>query len=112
MFYWLYERMLLSQIQILPGHICFMISSADLVAEPAKCFEVTGWCSGLNALLARQDLPAFDRKPPAIRGLTFHISPLSPGELEQSLPGNKKDCLGCPARAPLWDDRGNLGNRS
>jgi len=90
MFYWLYERMLLSQIQILPGHICFMISSADLVADPEKCFEVTGWCSGLNALLARQDLPAFDRKPPAIRGLTFHISPLSSGELEQSLPAIKK----------------------
>ena len=109
MFYWLYERMLLSQIQVLPGHICFMLSGADLAADPEKCFEVTGWCSELNA---RPDLGASDRKPPAIKGLTFHISPLSPAELERSLPGNKKDLFGCPARAALWHDRGGFRNRS
>ncbi len=87
MFYWLYERMLLSQIQVLPGHICFMLSGADLAADPEKCFEVTGWCSELNA---RPDLGASDRKPPAIKGLTFHISPLSPAELERSLPAIKR----------------------
>ena len=54
MFYWIYERMLLSQIQVLPRHICFMISGADLAAEPGKCVEVTGWSSELNAILARQ----------------------------------------------------------
>ena len=40
MFYWLYERMLLSQIQVLPGYIRFMLSGADLAADPEKCFEV------------------------------------------------------------------------
>ncbi|MFA5237536.1 MAG: undecaprenyl diphosphate synthase family protein [Methanoregula sp.] len=90
MFYWIYERMLLSQIQVLPRHICFMISGADLAAAPEKCVQVTGWCSELNARLARQEISADTIKPPAIQGLTFHINHLSPEELERFLPAIKK----------------------
>jgi undecaprenyl diphosphate synthase len=81
--------MLLSQIQELPRHICFMISGSDLVAEPEKCLEVTCWCSALNSLLARQA-----RSPPAplpaIESLTFHIDRLSPEELARTLPALRK----------------------
>jgi undecaprenyl diphosphate synthase len=90
MFYWLYERMLLSQIQELPRQICFMISGADLAAEPGKCFEVTGWCSGLNDLLARQRGNLTSPAPSVIQGLTFHINQLSPEELGRSLPALRK----------------------
>ena len=90
MFYWLYERMLLSQIQDLPRHICFMISSADLAAEPGKCLEVTGWCTGLNTILAHRPTQAAAQTPSAIQGLTFHISQLSPDELAHALPEIKK----------------------
>ena len=90
MFYWIYERMLLSQIQVLPRHICFMISGGDLAAAPEKCVQVTGWCSELNTLIARQGLPADPNNPSAIQGLTFHINQLSPEELERFLPEIKK----------------------
>ena len=90
MFYWIYERMLLSQIRVLPRHICFMISGADLAAAPEKCVQVTGWCSELNALIARQNQSADAQKPGAIQGLTFHINQLSPEELERFLPEIKK----------------------
>ena len=90
MFYWLYERMLLSQIQDLPRHICFMISSADLAAEPGKCLEVTGWCTGLNTILAHRPTQAAAQTPSAIQGLTFHITQLSPDELAHALPEIKK----------------------
>jgi len=90
MFYWIYERMLLSQIRVLPRHICFMISGADLAAAPEKCVQVTGWCSELNALIARQNQSADAQKPGAIQGLTFHINQLSAEELERFLPEIKK----------------------
>ncbi len=77
MFYWLYERMLLSQIQELPRHVCFMISGTDLAAEPGKCLEVTGWCSDLNTLHTRQSQQSANPTPCAIQGLTFHINQLS-----------------------------------
>ncbi|MEN6394913.1 MAG: undecaprenyl diphosphate synthase family protein [Methanoregula sp.] len=90
MFYWIYERMLLSQIRVLPRHICFMISGADLAAAPEKCVQVTGWCSELHALIARQNQSSGAQKPSAIQGLTFHINQLSPEELERFLPEIKK----------------------
>jgi len=89
MFYWLYERKLLSQIQELPRHICFMISGSDLAAAPGKCLEVTGWCSTLNALFARQTRSRA-APPPAIESLTFHIDHLSPEELARILPALRK----------------------
>lgn len=90
MFHWIYERMLLSQIEILPRHICFMISGTDLAAAPEKCVQVTGWCSELNTRIARQGLPAGTKDPSAIRGLTFHINELSREELARFLPEIKK----------------------
>jgi len=67
-----------------------MISGADLAAAPEKCVQVTGWCSELNALIARQNQSADAQKPGAIQGLTFHINQLSPEELERFLPEIKK----------------------
>ena len=90
MFHWIYERMLLSQIEVLPRHICFMISGADMAADPGKCVQVARWSSELNDLLARQGVTGTGQKPPAIQGLTFHITQLSPEELSRSLPAIKK----------------------
>jgi undecaprenyl diphosphate synthase len=67
-----------------------MISGADLAAAPEKCVQVTGWCSELNTLIARQDLPADAKNQSAIQGLTFHINQLSPEELARFLPEIKK----------------------
>ena len=109
MFYWLYERMLLSQIQVLPRHICFMISSADLAAEPGKCLEVTGWCTGLNTILAHR--PTQAAAPDTIRHPrpdVPHHSAL-PGRARPCPPGNKKDLIGCPARAAPRHHEGDLG---
>ncbi|ABS56579.1 Di-trans-poly-cis-decaprenylcistransferase [Methanoregula boonei 6A8] len=86
MFYWLYERLILSRIQVLPRHICFMISGADLAAEPGKCREVTGWCSDFNAIIARRPRSPGTAAPPAIQGITFHINELSSVELNRILP--------------------------
>lgn len=90
MFYWLYERMLLSRIQDLPRHICFMISGADLAAEPGKCREVTGWCSELNAVFAQRPQVPDSPGPRAIQSLTFHVTELSPGERDRILPELRK----------------------
>lgn len=90
MFYWLYERMLLSQVQLLPRHICFMISSADLAADPEKCARVAEWCTEINAALARSHPPSGSGDRTAIKSLTFHVNPLSDAEVARCLPGIKK----------------------
>ncbi|MFZ0005897.1 MAG: undecaprenyl diphosphate synthase family protein [Methanoregula sp.] len=90
MFYWLYERMLLSQIQELPPNICFMISGADLTAEPGKCLEVTVWCSELNTFLARNPLKNAVKTPSSIKSITFHINRIPQDELIRTLPAIKK----------------------
>jgi undecaprenyl diphosphate synthase len=90
MFYWLYERMLLSQVQLLPRHICFMLSSADLAADPEKCARVAGWCTEINAILARSHPPADSGDRTAIKSLTFHVNPLSDEEVARCLPAIKK----------------------
>ncbi|MDD1702385.1 MAG: undecaprenyl diphosphate synthase family protein [Methanoregula sp.] len=90
MFYWLYERMLLSQIQLLPRHICFMISGDDLTAAPGKCREIAGWCTELNTLLAKQEPPGPSSTPQEIQGLTFHVNHLTDEELDRNLGEIKK----------------------
>ena len=74
MIYWLYEQMLLGQIQVLPRHICFMISGDDMAVAPGKITEITGWCNDLNSFPQKKsrvkNLPATG----SIEGLTFHIS--------------------------------------
>jgi len=90
MFYWLYERMLLLQIQLLPRHICFMLSGADLAADPGKCARVAEWCTEINAALARSPLPAESGDRTAIKSLTFHVNHLSDEEIARCLPAIKK----------------------
>ncbi len=36
----IYEWILLRGIEVLPGHICFMITASDLQASPGKLTEV------------------------------------------------------------------------
>ncbi|MFA5332096.1 MAG: undecaprenyl diphosphate synthase family protein [Methanoregula sp.] len=88
MFYWLYERMLLSQIQLLPRHICFMISGEDLAVAPGKCREIAGWCTEVNALLAHLACQA--GRSNRIEGLTFHVNHLADEKLAAILPEIKK----------------------
>jgi undecaprenyl diphosphate synthase len=90
MFHWLYERMLFGQIQLLPRHICFMLSGADLAADPGKCVRVAEWCTEINTALARSPLPEESGDRTAIRSLTFHVNPLPDEEIARCLPAIKK----------------------
>ena len=52
MIYWLYERALLRGIEVLPAHLCFMITESDMEATPSKLYEVTRWCLSVNDYIA------------------------------------------------------------
>jgi len=49
MLYWLYARLLMRQITVLPAHVCFMISGQDLAEAPENLYNVTAWCRGISA---------------------------------------------------------------
>ena len=68
MIYWLYERMLERNLQILPGQVCLLISAEDLALSPEKIVEVARWSRDLG-----------------IRGITFHISTRNPAAVEPFL---------------------------
>jgi undecaprenyl diphosphate synthase len=69
MIYWLYERLLLRRLSLLPEHLCFMITEQDMVDAPGKITEVSRWCRELG-----------------IRGVTFHISTPDPERIDPFLP--------------------------
>ncbi|MDD1709323.1 MAG: undecaprenyl diphosphate synthase family protein [Methanoregulaceae archaeon] len=79
---WLYERVILRRIELLPARLCFMITASDMESSPLKLYEVTGWCLQVNEYLAKKyqgrdgDIPA-----PEIKGLTFHISTSDPAQV-------------------------------
>lgn len=95
MLYWLYARLLMRQITVLPGHVCFMISGQDLAESPENLYNVTAWCSGISAQVSRMT------PGPAggIRSLMFHIATPSSESLEQCLPEIRK--IGTIARLVL-----------
>ncbi len=102
MIYWLYEKMLRRQIQVLPRHVCFMISGADMAVAPEKIAAVTGWCAELRAGTG-SGMKTSGKEPSTITGLTFHIHELTPQELERDLPEIKK--VAAHARLTLhYDD--------
>ncbi len=86
MIYWLYERMLRRQIQILPRQVCFMISGADMAVAPAKIVEITRWCIELSGGIVQNETTKTACDNAAIIGLTFHVTPLSPDETQRYLP--------------------------
>jgi len=67
--YWLYERLLLRNLAILPERLCFMITEQDMVESPEKIVEVSGWCRDVG-----------------IRGVTFHISTRDTAAMDPYLP--------------------------
>jgi undecaprenyl diphosphate synthase len=69
MIYWLYEKLLLRSLTILPEHLCFMITEQDMIDAPEKIAEVSGWCREIG-----------------IRGVTFHISTPNAARIEPFLP--------------------------
>ena len=69
MIYWLYERLLLRSLAILPEHLCFMITERDMVDAPEKIVDVSGWCREVG-----------------IPGVTFHISTRNPARIDPFLP--------------------------
>lgn len=84
MIHWLYERALLRGIDILPAHLCFMITESDMEASPWKLNEVTGWCLLVNNHLAGKNTRQGgreDTRPSSIKGVTFHISTPDPVRL-------------------------------
>ncbi len=88
MIHWLYERALLRGIEILPAHLCFMITESDMAASPWKLCEVTGWCLLVNDHLAGKENRQGGGEntfPSAIRGLTFHISTPDPARMHPYL---------------------------
>ena len=85
----IYEWILLRGIEVLPGHICFMITASDLQASPGKLTEVTSWCLFVNGHFAgdKRNVTGDGGLPfPAIQGLTFHISTPDPVQIEPYLP--------------------------
>lgn len=48
MMHWLYERQLKRDITILPCHVCFMLTAADMAADPEKIVLATSWCNELG----------------------------------------------------------------
>lgn len=90
MIHWLYERALLRGIEVLPAHICFMITESDMEASPLKLYEVTEWCLLVNNHLARKNQQKgrieSTLSPPAIRGVTYHISTPNPARMLPFLP--------------------------
>ncbi|HUH78320.1 MAG TPA: undecaprenyl diphosphate synthase family protein [Methanoregula sp.] len=100
MIYRFYEYLLKRQITDLPGHICFMLSGADMADAPGNLFRVTGWCNEVSGFVSRSRQQA----PAVIRGITFHISTPAPEEMERLLPGIRK--IGTIARLVL-----HIGNR-
>src|SRR5512139_2616760 len=84
MIHWLYEQALLRGIEIVPAHLCFMITEGDMEASPWKLYDVTGWCLDVNDHLTGEACRRTGKKtspPPAIQGLTFHISTPDPARL-------------------------------
>lgn len=90
MIYWLYEKLVLRQIHILPEHICFMLTGQDMAEAPEKIFEVTRWCRDLSERVRAgklMDDQAADKcHPVGIKGLTYHISTADPDGLNKYLP--------------------------
>lgn len=87
--HWLYERALLRGIEVLPSHICFMITESDMEITPLKLYEVTGWCLLVNTHLVRKNYQKGRNEktpPPAIQGVTFHISTPDPAHILPYLP--------------------------
>jgi undecaprenyl diphosphate synthase len=95
MLYWLYARLLMRQITVLPAHVCFMISGQDLAEAPASLYNVTAWCNGISAQVPRTT-PEWSG---GIRSLVFHIATPSPENLEQYLSEIRK--IGTIARLIL-----------
>jgi len=72
---WLYERMLLSRLLVLPAQICFMITGEDVEEAPGKLVEVTRWCVEISEAVAHAGrIPGVKGGPGGIEGVTFHIS--------------------------------------
>ncbi|HUK38574.1 MAG TPA: undecaprenyl diphosphate synthase family protein [Methanomicrobiales archaeon] len=69
MIYWLYEKLLLRRLTVLPEHLCFMITEQDMLDAPEKIVEVSGWCREVG-----------------IRGVTFHISTNNAATIDPFLP--------------------------
>ena len=69
MIYWLYERLLLRRLNLLPGNLCFMITEQDMLDAPEKIVEVSGWCREVG-----------------IPGVTFHISTPDAARIDPFLP--------------------------
>src|SRR5512137_2207431 len=88
MIHWLYERALLRGIEILPAHLCFMITESDMAASPWKLSEVTGWCLLVNDYLAgkeNEESVGGNTHSSAIQSLTFHISTSDPARMQPYL---------------------------
>ncbi|MDD1662613.1 MAG: undecaprenyl diphosphate synthase family protein [Methanomicrobiales archaeon] len=69
MIYWLYEKLLLRRLTILPEHLCFMITEQDMIDAPEKIATVSDWCREVG-----------------IRGVTFHISTRNAARIDPFLP--------------------------
>jgi undecaprenyl diphosphate synthase len=82
MLYWLYEQMLRRQINVLPSHICFMISGHDMAEAPGQLLAVTRWCTEISYEVSKKSHDSKNR----IQGLTFHISLPAPDRMERCLP--------------------------
>lgn len=72
MLYPLYEYLIRRKLDagLFPEELCFMLSEADLLADPGRVETVVGWCMEF----------------PAIKRIIFHIASKDPAALEGGVP--------------------------
>lgn len=72
MLYPLYEYLIRRKLDagLFPEELCFMLSEADLLADPGRVETVVGWCMEF----------------PAIKRIIFHIASKDPAALEGVVP--------------------------
>jgi undecaprenyl diphosphate synthase len=85
--YWMYERLLIGQLNTLPRQICFFITAGDMRDAPGKLLECTNWCREISELVQKK---AVEGASSEILGITYHISTTEPSDLEPCLPQIRK----------------------
>ncbi len=84
---WLYERHLIGRLQVLPQHICFMITGKELVEAPEKIIKATRWCVDVSETIRnKRGKGGEPHEEGGVKGITFHISTGDPGEIAPLLP--------------------------
>ena len=91
--YWLYEKILVRQLTVLPKNICIMITGEEVRDAPGKIEECTRWCIDISSAVSRRSGEVRNGAPGnnvTIGGLTYHISTKDPCSLKEFFPAMRR----------------------